>query len=289
MSGTEGSGPDRGWSPEEACDRAVARFSALCALPEAEVALDEGCLLAASAVDPAADVASGLARLDALAAGVAEPTVASLVHHLFVTEGFSGNRSAYYDPVNSLLHRVLDRRVGIPITLSIVAMEVGRRIGVPLVGVGLPGHFLVRSTQSDVVVRSTGADLFLDAFDGGRTLDLDAVRALVANLTGPDQPFDDGWLAPVDRFATLARVLANLKQIYRSLGQRSALATVLRLRAVVPGVAPSERRELADALAGVGRFDEAAAELDSLASRIEGTPQAEELNVRARRLRARLN
>lgn len=278
MSGADGRGP-----PEnQAGGEAAVRFAALCSRPEADVALDEGCLLLAAALDPAARVdvvAEGLARLDALAADVREPTLTALVRHLFVTEGFGGNRGAYYDPANSLLHHVLDRRVGIPITLSVVVMEVGRRIGVPLMGVGLPGHFVLRTEDG----------LFLDAFDGGRTMDLAAVRRLVADVIGHEQPFDNAWLAPVGRFAILARVLANLKQIYRSQAKRTSLATVLRLRVAVPGVAPSERRELADALAGIGRFDQAGDELDALAALPEGRMHAEELTVRAHRLRARLN
>src|SRR3546814_4479768 len=88
-----------------------------------------------------------MGRLDALAAGVAEPTVEALTAHLFGVEAFAGDTDSYFDPRNSLLSDVLDRRLGIPITLAVVAIEVGRRCGVPLVGIGMPGHFLVRSEE----------------------------------------------------------------------------------------------------------------------------------------------
>ena len=95
---------------------------------------------------------------------------------MFRDLGFRGDRRHYYDPENSLLDRVLDRRVGIPLTLSVVMMEVARRIGVPLGGVAMPGHFLVR----DRVL----PDVFVDPFDGGRTLDLAGVQRLFHAVTG---------------------------------------------------------------------------------------------------------
>src|SRR5829696_7811715 len=156
---------------------AYARFLALFSRPDASLPLDEVALCIAAHADPDVDIAANLARLDDLAEKCPAPTLDALVTHLFRTEGFAGNRADYYDPRNSFLHEVLDRRLGIPITLSIVVLEVGRRLGVPLSGVGLPGHFLVRDKVDDRV--------FIDPFHGGRLLDESACRRLHATLAGP--------------------------------------------------------------------------------------------------------
>ena len=107
-------------------------FAALVEGPESALPLDEAALLIADHAYPELDVAAQLARLDALALSCFAPTLDALVEHLFVDENFHGNADDYYDPRNSFLNDVLDRRVGIPITLSVLTMEVGRRIGVPV-------------------------------------------------------------------------------------------------------------------------------------------------------------
>src|SRR5204862_32917 len=123
---------------------ATGRFADLVNGREAELPVDEAALLIAAHAYPELDVAEQLARLDALALWCFAPTLDALVEHLFVDEDFHGNADDYYDPRNSFLNDVLDRRVGIPITLSVLTMEVGRRIGVPVAGVSMPGHFLLR-------------------------------------------------------------------------------------------------------------------------------------------------
>ena len=122
----------------------TARFTELVQTPEAEWALDEASFLIATHARPDLDLPAQLARLDELAAQAGEPTLDGLRRLLFRDLGFSGNEVDYYDPRNSFLDEVLDRRTGIPITLAVVMLEVGRRLGVPLAGVSMPGHFLVR-------------------------------------------------------------------------------------------------------------------------------------------------
>src|SRR5690606_11848816 len=137
--------------------------------------LDEAALLVAAHADPACDVADNLAVLDEIAAAVPEAELVVLTKVLFGTWGFVGDQVDYYDPRNSYLHEVLDRRRGIPITLSIVLVEVGRRVGVELAGVGTPAHFMVGTTDGD--------RRWVDAFAGGRILgraELDAQFARLA-------------------------------------------------------------------------------------------------------------
>ena len=137
---------------------------------------------------------------------------------------FAGNTADYSDPRNSLLDDVIDRRLGIPITLSILMVEVGRRIGLALHGVGMPGHFLVgrrRRARRCSSTRSTR----------GRVLDVDGCREMFAALQGPDAPFSPAYLAPTGTRAILLRVLNNLQRSYL---ERSAVDAVwvarLRLR-----------------------------------------------------------
>ena len=256
------------------------RFFELVDGPEASLALDEACFLVGAHARPGLVVAEQLQRLDDLATRVDEPTTEGLVEVLFAREGFRGNADDYYDPDNSFLDQVLDRRLGIPISLSVLAMEVGRRAGVALDGVGLPGHFLVR-TRSEPTV-------FLDAFAQGHRLDVGGCAELFARSQGGGVPFDEALLQPVGPRLILARLLGNLRANYAQRGDRAGLVWVLRLRSRIPGVPLAERRDLASALAADGRFDEAAAELDDLAGHV-GEPSAEKLRARSRQLRAQLN
>jgi regulator of sirC expression with transglutaminase-like and TPR domain len=260
----------------------TARFTALVQGPEPAIPLDHVVLLVAAHAQPDLDLGRCIDRLDEIAAGCDDRSFAGVVHHVFVQEKFVGNREDYYDPRNSFLDEVIERRLGIPITLGIVAIETGRRIGVPIVGIGMPGHFLIRDAISH--------DRYADPFDG-HLLDREGSRALF-NTSQPDVAFDDSVLAPVGTRAIVARLLANLKGIYLSRRDRRSLAWVLRLRAEVPGVPLEERRELASALAADGRFLEAAAALDRLAELAEaaGNDELVEDSTRgATRLRARLN
>src|SRR5437764_7768135 len=144
-------------------DRAMAHFADLVARPEDKIPLDEAALLIAYQARPGLDIGAGLARLDDLAASCNPPTFDGLVRHLFDDLGFRGNVEHYQDPDNSYLDQVLQRRLGIPISLSVLTMEVGRRLGIGLDGVGMPGHFLVRPAAAPAT--------FADPFDGGRRLD----------------------------------------------------------------------------------------------------------------------
>jgi regulator of sirC expression with transglutaminase-like and TPR domain len=247
-------------------DDPTARFAALAARQDVPLPLDESLLLIAAHARPGLDLDRERARLDELAAGVGSPTFDALRAHLFDELGFTGDRTTYYDAANSLLPDVLDRRLGIPITLAALAMEVGRRAGVPLEGIGMPGHFLARSAAEP--------HRYLDAFDGGRELDEAGCRA-VFDRVATGTPWDPGYLQRAATWSIVARVLGNLA------GARRGLCWTLELRLLLPGASAQERRELGVLLGASGRFDEGAVVLE--ASTEDRDHEA------AARLRARLN
>ncbi|HEY6422857.1 MAG TPA: transglutaminase-like domain-containing protein [Pseudonocardiaceae bacterium] len=240
--------------------------------------LDVGSLAIAAGADPDLDPSIWLRELDRLAERV--DSLETLIDRLFVGEGFVGNEASYYDPRNSLLDQVLSRRLGIPITLSIVCIEVGRRAGVSLEGVSMPGHFLVRPLATNH---------YLDAFNGGALLDVAGCEALFreSNEAGPGARFGEHLLTTAPRRAIFARILENLRMIYRLLGRPAELEWVLRMRLALPGAGDQELLELGYTLGRQGRFVEGAKFLESQIS--EWPQHAERLELAARSLRAQLN
>lgn len=259
---------------------AVTRFTELVAAPDPP--LDRAALaLAAGPVanepDARRAIDWGLAELDRLALGVG--SLDGLVQRLFVEEAFSGNGTDYYDPRNSLLPFVLRRKLGIPITLAVVAIEVGRRAGVPLEGVGMPGHFLVRAV---------GTHTHLDVFSGGVALSAAECEARFRAVSGPEVPFGPHLLTTTPTRAILVRMLENLRTIYRARRRPADLEWVLRMRLALPGAGTAERLELAEALGAQARWIEGAQILERFAEGT-GARQAEKLTLMARSLRANLN
>ena len=249
---------------------ALARFAALVAGEDAAIRLDEAALVLADVARPGADVDGGLALLDELAAQAGEPTLDGLNRLLFRDLGFAGNTDDYYDVSNSFLDDVLRRRVGIPITLAVVMLEVGRRMSVPLSGVSMPGHFLVRD--------KVNTDVFVDPFNRGQVLDRSGCAARFFAVQGPGSVFDDDFLAPVGKRAILARMLSNLESIAAMSSDRQLLLRVHRMRCVLPEATDDDRRRLAASLAASAQFLEAAIVLDGLGAHAD-----------AARMRARLN
>jgi regulator of sirC expression with transglutaminase-like and TPR domain len=193
---------------------ARARFEAL--LAEPVLRLDEAALALASEEYPALDVRGCLDRLDALGEQVqrrlgalarSAQKLAALREVLIEDEGFRGNEKDYYDARNSYLNQVLDRRLGIPISLSILFMEVGRRAGLRLDGVGFPGHFLVKLSAD------LGPEVFIDAYNSGDLLGADECVARFRHLV-QGREFDRRYLEAVPPRQILARMLHNLKRIY---------------------------------------------------------------------------
>lgn len=253
---------------------AVGRFAELVAEPDPP--LDLAVLALAAGADPGLDVDRWLGELDRLAHGVTD--LDGLRHRLFATEGFAGNTAEYHDPRNSLLPHVLTRRLGIPISLAVVFMEVGRRAGVPIEGVGMPGHFLVRPT---------GTATLLDPFARGAELTAADCEARYRELGGTGR-FGPEMLATTPTTAILARMLENLRAAFRRLRRPAGSEWVLRMRLHLPGAGLAELAELAQALGGQARWDEGArileAQRDSVAPEL-----AERLETAAKALRANLN
>jgi len=249
------------------------RFASLVQRPPGAIALGEAALCIAGHDHPV-DVDEHLAALDRLAAGV--PGADRLAEHLFGTGAFAGNVGDYLDPGNSYLDVVLERRLGIPITLSLVMIEVGRRIGREVDGIGMPGHFLVRDADGT----------FFDPFHGGARLDEAGCRRLFEVMHGA-VPFRAEYLAPVDDRRILARMLANLTRSFLERRPQHAL-WALRLRFAIPGLSVTERRSDATVLGTLGRFGEAAAALSALANEVDAAT-ADELERESAAYLARAN
>ena len=242
--------------------------------------LDEAALLIAGASRPELDPRPTLAALDDLASRCPEPTPAGLARWLFWSEGFQGNTDDYYDPANSWLDQVVVRRTGIPITLAMVMIEVGRRCGVALDGIGMPGHFLVGS-------RDDPPQIF-DPFSGGIRLNAAACEARLRAAVGPGAALHPGYLAPVGPRALLYRMVNNLRQVHLSRSELPELAAVLRMRCAFPGSPGEAHLELAGVLAQLGDFAAAADSVEHVLPRA-GAEVQPKLRAKAAALRARLN
>ncbi len=257
------------------------RFAEFVQRPDDRIPLDEAALLIAAHAQPGLDVPAELRTLDGLAAGIGEPGLDGWRRHLFVELGFSGNLGRYYDPSNSFLNEVMRRRRGLPITLSVLGMEVGRRVGLQLEGVGMPGHFLLRHAPA------LGAEVYVDPFGDGAVLDRASCVERFHAVNGSDVEFRTAYLEPVGRLAILSRMLNNLTSIYTARGRMADLEWVLRLRVSLPGATSVERRDWARLLGATGRFIDAATELEGL---VEILPTHQEaLQREALAFRARLN
>jgi regulator of sirC expression with transglutaminase-like and TPR domain len=243
--------------------------------PEAEIPLDQASLLIAAQAEADVDVTAQLARLDDVAAQIGPADTERVCRLVFETLGLRGDSMTYDDPKNSYLNQVLDRRLGIPISLSVLLIEIGRRCGVPLEGVGMPGHFLVRDPDDP--------DLLIDAFSGGTRLGPAACAQLLATVVGADTELQAALLAPVGTRAILARMLANLDHSFRRRNDREGVRWATRLRAAIPGLPAAEQLAMAENLAGFGCHHEAA----SLFEEVARAPGVSDDTARSLRTRAR--
>jgi regulator of sirC expression with transglutaminase-like and TPR domain len=189
----------------------VTPLERLLAANDPAVQLDEAAIGLAQIEFPALDPQLVLAELDAIADGLKLSPSESFARHAqqyFYEElGFQGNTDNYYDPLNSCLNSVLDRRIGIPISLSILYMEIGRRLGRPVYGVGLPGHFLVR-VEEDGIIR------FLDPFHRGQILTMDECLQLGRQASGIQLDSAAILFKAPSRQQIILRMLNNLRGIY---------------------------------------------------------------------------
>lgn len=237
--------------------------------------LARAALLVAKEEYPQLSVDLYLARLDQVAEEVKDRlsnetapllVLDELIRTLYGRRKFSGNRQAYYDPRNSFLNDVLDRGVGIPLTLGIVLLETGWRLGLPLEGVNFPGHFLVRYTGDEV-------RLLIDPFDEGKIRFEDEAQQLLDQGYGGMVSMREQFLRLATKRDMLIRLLTNLKGIYVKIGDdRRALAVVERLLMIRP-TAPLQSRSRGLLLARLGRHEEAA---DQLEAYLRVSPSAED-------------
>jgi regulator of sirC expression with transglutaminase-like and TPR domain len=238
-----------------------ARFARLIARPEPEIELAHGALLIAGHGRPPIDEPAALLRLDAIVeririrldAGDPASTVVSRLHDVLYGElGFRGPTAAEYgDPANSLLDEVLARRVGLPISLAIVELEIAARLGVALVGIGLPGHFIVGGPDG----------VLIDPADGGRALTPDDCQALIRRAVGDGVLLHAGMLRPAGRREILARVLRNLRAARFGRRDWSAAVDAIDLLLVLEPTDPEHGRDRGLLLGRMGRFSEAVAAL----------------------------
>lgn len=201
-------------------------------------ALDVGYALVAEAV--LGSDGDTVATLDALAVEVGAGDARHLMGALFGSGRLRGDALTYDDPANSFIHLVLRRGVGIPLTLSVIAIEVGKRVGVPLLPVGMPGHFILGSVDDE----GTAPTIFFDPFHGGASLTDEQCRDLYRRVSGL-QNWDPIYLRPVDNRGVLLRCLNNLKSSYRRRERLGELRTVMALRAAYPELAQRESSEFA--------------------------------------------
>lgn len=241
--------------------------------PEPAFDLARTALLVAAESDPDVDVESQVGILDAWAEELRsrlDPSwnnlqkLARLRSFAFEELGFRGDRLDYYSPSNSLLHQVIERRRGVPLSLAIVMMELGWRVGIPFEGVGFPGHFLVRLTGEP-------RDLLLDPYKRGMSVHEEDCRQMLIETTGGMVEFDQRLIASVSKREMIVRMLNNLKGAWLRRGDdEQALSAVDRLLLIDPDDLP-ETRDRGLLLFRLGRWGQA---LDCLGRYLEGVPDA---------------
>lgn len=241
---------------------------------------------------PALNVPAYLAALDELAdevrpalSGGPKSRLARFCRVLFERHGFRGDEAHYYAADNSYLNRVLDRRKGIPLTLSLLAMAVGARAGLEIVGVGLPGHFIAK-------YRCGQRELLFDPYHGGRALDPDDCEQLVRRVTGEVYELTEADLADTPTGLIVRRLLTNLKGSYLRDEEFARAARVIRRLLQLDPDNPLEKRDLGVCLMRSGRpgaaIDMLEAYLDAHPTAVDGQ-QVRQLLGLARREVARWN
>ncbi|MBI1909635.1 MAG: transglutaminase family protein [Deltaproteobacteria bacterium] len=219
------------------------RFSDIAHLPEEEIELAEAALLVAKEQYPDLDVSSYLTKLDEMGERArlrvgqvvgGRQIIEGLNNYLFKEEGFHGNVEDYYSPTNSFLNDVLDHRTGIPITLSVIYIETGRRAGIPLQGVAFPGHFLVKYSNE-------GEEIVLDPFHQGRILSEKDCSEQLRRMFGEKLRFDKKLFRAATKKEVLTRMLTNLKAIYTT---RKDFEKALRMISHIVSLNPKASQEI---------------------------------------------
>ena len=274
--------------------RSRTTFEELIHLPDLALPLAETALLLACEEYPQLALSPYLAHLDDMAGDVdnrlrgkrsALETIRTINEVLFDEYGFSGNSSEYYDPRNSFLNDVLDRRTGIPIALSAIYMEVAQRIGFQIDGVGIPGHFIVKHV-------SRTEEIFLDPFNSGTVLTRDDCRQLILKMRGNENGDIDRWLVRVTHRQIVLRMLNNLKIIYMNGGAFDKALSMLELMALTDSSDPSIYKECGMLRLQLRQFGQTAKDLTrylKLAPDADDRETIENYLKDIRRIRAMMN
>jgi len=275
---------------------ALEPFKQLISRDDARIDLARACLLIAQDAYPGLEVERYMGELERMAmrlrarlpqTAAAEDRVVALNQYLYDDLGYWGNTDDYYDPRNSYLNEVMDRKTGIPITMSILYMELGRRVGLPLEGVSFPGHFLVR-------LRLRGGMLVLDPFSGGAPQSEDELRSRVKRVI-PDGVADDlpaselpldQFLEPASNRQILSRVLRNLKGIYREANKPERMLDVLNRMLLVTPDASAELRERGYVYQRLECYRAAFKDLTDYAEREPDAPDLDEVRSKLMELSA---
>ena len=265
------------------------RFAHLVAQPDASIDLAHAALLVAAEEQPGLEVEDyraqlyelGLQAREFVARAEERSAVAAFNRFVFDELGFAGNHSNYYDPRNSLLSYVLDKRTGIPITLSVVYMEIGRRAGLHVEGVGMPGHFIVRAEARD------GETALVDAFNA-QIVGAEDCQDRLDTIYNGQVPLAEEHLRPVSTRDILARILRNLKAIYAQAGlYHRALSVIERILLVAPGAA-DERRDRGALLAQLGRYSEAIVDVQAYLHAAPDAPDAARVAEQLKKMQTQL-
>jgi regulator of sirC expression with transglutaminase-like and TPR domain len=243
--------------------------------PDEYIDLERAAFYIAQEAYPELDVEEYVALLDTMADEVRDRlpvedyplrTLKVLNDYLYGELGFKGNQTDYYNPQNSFLNDVIDRRTGIPITMALVYLSLAQRIAFPMEGIALPGHFLIRPVQSEMAI-------FVDAFNQGEILFEQDCEALLHKMFGDRIAMREQFLAPATNRQFLARMLTNLKATYASSGDvGGVLAAVERILMLYPD-APVELRDRGIILFRLSRWVEARQDLERY---LEVSPQADD-------------
>jgi len=264
-------------------------------VPDEQIDLARAALTIAQTEYPTLDIDEYVSRIEALAHAVRahvpdfgdiSESVTALNRVLFEVEGFRGNRDDYYDARNSFLNDVLDRKVGIPISLAVIYMEVARRIGFPLVGVGMPGHFLLKHYDVD------GRQIIIDPFNQGSILSDAECQHRLDEIYSGQLPLQPQFLEAVTRRQILVRMLNNLRGIYISARNfKKALPIVDLILAIYPR-SPEDVKQRALLRHNQGQFRGALQDLDDYMKMSPEASDADEIRqmaVSIRRVLAMMN
>jgi regulator of sirC expression with transglutaminase-like and TPR domain len=241
--------------------------------PSAPLDAAEVALLLAADEYPDLDISGYLSRLEDMADrlrprlhGSLEQHVRRLSSFLFDDECFTGNADEYYDPRNSYLNDVIDRRLGIPITLSVVAISIGQRAGLDVAGVGLPGHFIAKAVEGD-------AEVLFDPFHGGQILAWNDCERLVRSVTERPFALTRAALEPTPLGVLVMRMLNNLKQIYVQTQDFDRAARVIERQRQLDPRDMSLRRDLGVTMVQANQFAPA---LEHLKAYLDAVPAADD-------------